>query len=453
LGRGKASGGGAADVARAAGIELVPTTYACALSGPPVADDAYRALRARLLDGLSPLAGAVDGVYLSLHGAMMSESVEDTEGDILEAVRTLFGPDVPIAASFDLHTHFTAAMANATPLIAGFQTCPHIDLFETGARAMRLLVAQLSGARATLAYRKIRMMSSSEGHDTENGPVGAVMDRLHEIEQDPTVLDASMFLTQPWFDATDLGWATVVVTQDDRDRAQQYADELATMLWERRSRLQPVKTSIPAALERVRASAPGERPFVLSDCADSPSAGSTGDGVFLLEALLAEPLEDAAYLTVVDAPAVAACFAAGVNGEVSTQVGGTRSKEFFRPVAVSGRVETLCDGRYQGKYSPGPIDAGRTCVLAIGKLRLVITEHPVSLLDLQLFLRVGLDPSAAKIVQVKSAGGYRAYYGPLSHEMIDIDTTGPSGSDLTALPFNRPRRPLWPFDPDLDAPW
>jgi microcystin degradation protein MlrC len=297
------------------------------------------------------------------------------------------------------------------------------------------------------------MISSSEAHDTGSGPVSDVFARLHEIERDSGVLDASLFLTQPWFDAPEVGWTSVVVTDDDPALAQWYADELAEMVWNRRRSTFVTKTPIPAALSEVVSSPRSARPFVLADCADSPSAGSSGDGVSLLAALLAEPVDDVVLLTVTDPGAVEACFTAGVDGEVQTTVGGSCATEWFAAVPVHGRVETLADGRFTGRYSPGPAYVGRVAVLAVGSMKLVITEYPASMLDYQLYLRVGLQPSEAKIVQVKSAGGYRAYYGPLAHRMIDLETSGPSGSDLASMPFVRVSRPLWPFDTTIETPW
>ena len=177
-------------MAAARGLVLVPTTAAGAASGPTV-DGQRRAdnLIRRLLDGLAA-AGPLDAVYLRLHGAMVSEDRDDVEGDILEGVRALVGPGVPIAVSCDLHCHFTDRMAAVTPLIAGYQTCPHVDFVETGRRAMNLLAAALDGRDTRLRYRKVRMMASSEGHDTERGPLVPVIERLHAIEREPGVLDA-----------------------------------------------------------------------------------------------------------------------------------------------------------------------------------------------------------------------------------------------------------------------
>jgi microcystin degradation protein MlrC len=445
---------GAAEVAAMAGAEVVPTTAAFALSGPPVAAGVFGTLRRRLLDGLAPHVGSVDGVYLSLHGAMVAQDCEDTEGELLEAVRELVGPDVPIAYSADLHTHFTARMAAATPLVAGYRTLPHVDIFETGQRAMRLLLAALGGARPVLGWRKVRMMTSSEGQDTTVPPMSEVMDRLADIAAEPGVLEGCVFATQPWLDVTELGWSTLVVTDGDAELAQRRADELAGMVWDRRHRIAAPKADVHVALKTVREATDTGRPYVFSDGADSVSAGATGDGVQILSALLDDPVPGPAMLIVTDAPAAATLAAAGVGATVTVPLGGTLAPAFHAPVTVSGTVATVCDGRYQSLYPPAPADVGTTAVLVLdGRIQVVVTSRPASQLDYQLYLRVGLDPRSARLVVAKSAGGYKAFYAPLAAECIDVDTTGPADSRLERMPFTRPQRPLWPFDTDLDAPW
>ncbi|WP_084614544.1 M81 family metallopeptidase [Nakamurella lactea] len=459
-----AAGGGldslaaAAEVAKTAGARIIPTWQAGAMSGPPVAAGVYPVLRERLLASLRPHVGNIDGVYLSLHGAMVARDCEDTEGDLLQAVRELVGLEVPIAYSADLHTHFTAKMAAVTPLVAGYHTLPHLDIASTGRRAMALLLAAISGAKPALGWRKIAMVTSAEGQDTNVPPMSEVMDRVHEIIAEPGVLDACVFATQPWLDVTELGWATLVITDGDPDRAQDRADELARMAWDRRHRIEALKVDLRAALEQVRNAPDDGRPFVLSDGADSVSAGATGDGVQILAGLVADPVPGQAIALVTDAPAALELAALGVGRTAAVELGGTLAPAFHRPVKVTGTVMTVSDGRYLSMYPPAPADVGTTAVLRIepGKdaaVDVVITSRPASQLDLQPFRRVGLEPTRARIVVVKSAGGYRGYYEPLAADCIDVDTTGPADSRLERLPYTKPVRPLFPFDPDLESPW
>jgi microcystin degradation protein MlrC len=453
-GLGKDEIAGAAVVAKEYGIELVPVFAADGGCGPTVSDATYFHLKERLFTALAKTLDSVDGVYLRLHGAMTTETVEDVEGDLIQTLRAMVGPDFPIAVSCDLHAHFTKKMAEGTSLIAGYQTCPHIDIYETGARAMRLMVAALKNSKPpVLSYRKVKLMASAEGHDTTFGPMREVLDRLHEIEKLPGVLDATVYCTQPWLDVEELGWSALVVTDNDPQQGQVLADELAKMMWDRRERVLFTKEKINDAIDEVRRSEPGQRPYILADGSDSTSAGSTGDSNYLLTYLLENPIDELVYMTITDADVASQCFAAKVGGSVSAEIGGTLSPRFFTPVHITGTVVTLCDGVYQSKYPSKIFNAGATAVLKVGNIYIVITSKPAFMLDYQLYLRVGLDFTTAKVVQVKSAGGYRAYYEPLAFKCIDIASPGPSDSRLPKLPFTKPRRPLWPFDREISDPW
>ncbi len=449
VGGGLDSIAGAVAAARVAGAQVVPTTSAGAMSGPTVAAGVYPRLRERLLAGLAPLRGAVDGVYLQLHGAMVAEDEPDVEGDLLSAVAELMG--VPVAASFDLHCHFTARMGAATPLIAGYHTLPHVDMVQTGERAMKLLLARLRGADPVIAWRKIPMITPAEGQDTNHPPVSEIMARLREMLDEPGVLDASLFMAQPWLDVPELSWAAVVVTDGRPELARSRADELARMAWERRHRVLAPKIPVERAIETAAVPPdPRRGPFVFGDGADSVSAGATGDGVEVLAALARAELTGRAQVIVTDAAAARRCVAAGLGARVTLRVGGSLATAFHTPVEISGEVVTLADGRYRSKYPPAPVDLGATAVVRVGThLYVVITERPASQLDYQLYLRVGLDPREAHIVVTKSAGGYRAFFEPIARECLDVDTRGPSDSRLTALPYTRVDRPLYPLDADL----
>jgi microcystin degradation protein MlrC len=138
---------------------------------------------------------------------------------------------------------------------------------------------------------------------------------------------------------------------------------------------------------------------------------------------------------------------------VTTTLGGKYNPKFYSPVEVTGTVKTLSDGHYLNHYGGiRYLEMGRTAVLQIGIDLGDDHDPPPRMVDYEAYLSVGLDPRLAKIVQPKSAGAYREYYEKIA-TCIDIDVPGPAGSDLTALPYTRIPRPLWPWDPDLTTPW
>ena len=183
------------------------------------------------------------------------------------------------------------------------------------------------------------------------------------------------------------------------------------------------------------------------------TGGAYGDSNILLKELLAMGYGGSALLTLTDPEAAGACHAAGVGGTLTLPVGGKLTPAFYQPVTVTGKVERLTDGRYTCELPPSPIDVGFSAVMAVGNVRLAISERPAPTIDQEFYRHLGLDPRESTIVQVKSPGGFRAIYSPFATGIYEIDTPGPTMSDLTRLPFRKIQRPLWPFEPDLADPW
>lgn len=442
---------GALAVAERRNAEVVPLTHARSSSGPPVTAAAWAELRARVLDPIAAVADEVDGVHLRLHGAMTAENCDDVEGDLLQAVRAIIGPDKPISASLDLHAHGTRAMIEATPLIAGFLTYPHVDMAATGERAMNLLLDQLDGKiNATAGFCKIPVMSASEIQNTTEGPVAEVHRMREALVASGELVDATILTTQPWLDVTELGWTVITITDDDQAAADRLAQQLGQELWDRRERLFVTKTPVAEALDHVRERAGRGGPVVVGDGADSPSAGSTGDSPEVLEAILAADLPGEAICSIVDHAAVQICVSAGIGAEVTVRVGGTLSPHFFSSTEVTGRVVTIADGSVSG--AGRSLGCGIAVVLRIGSTSLVITEYPTSMVDDSLYRRVGLDVTTASVVQAKSAGQYRDGFAAVAAELIDLDLRGPAQHDLLSLPFTRALDPIWPRERDVSFP-
>lgn len=443
---------GARALADREGVALIASADAFAGVGPRIAAEAGAFLHDAIVEAVKANLEAIDGVYLTLHGAMGTESSDDPEGDILEAVRAIVGPDIPIVASFDLHCHMTDRMVQAADALIAYRTIPHVDYLETGERSMALLIDAMRGRTKPLCrQRKLRMIASAEKHDTNHGPMVEMMAKARELETRPGVLAVSITPTQPWMDVEELGWSVTVVADGDAALAQSAADELAWMLWDRRESFLVHKTPVADAV--AQAIAHDGAPVVLADGADSPSAGANGDGNDLMRELARIDYQGDALLTVVDPAAAAACTEAGVGAHVTVSLGGAITPAYYQPLEVSGEVVALTDGRYATELPVRPMDIGPTAVLKVGGMRIVVATRKAFHLDESIYHQAGLDPRTAAIVQVKSAGGFRGVYEDFASLIIEMDTPGLCTHDLTRLPFTRIPRPMWPWDMDLAEPW
>ena len=129
------------DLAEAAGAEYTVPIAAAAWPSGPVDDAAFEHIASRICNAV---AHGCDAVLLDLHGAMVTQSFDDGEGELLRRIRAI-APAVPIAVALDMHTNLYDAMGASATVMAGYQTYPHIDMYETGLRAGRAVLALLAG--------------------------------------------------------------------------------------------------------------------------------------------------------------------------------------------------------------------------------------------------------------------------------------------------------------------
>jgi len=442
---GQEIGGFVAAAETADRLELIPILAAGAWPGGRVTAQLMTYFEEILSNGLAA-ALPVDGVLLSLHGSMVAKTIDDVEGHLLRAIRSQVGPNVPIAISLDHHANVTQQMIDHSEILVGYRSLPHIDMFETGHRTAELLLSLLRRQiTPTIGWRKIPMITPADLFFTTMEPMKAWFDAARELEEEPEVLSVSLFPVTPWIDVPELGWATVVITNGDAELAQSLADQLADMAWQRRELFFVQKVPPQEAIRQAIAIDDG--PVVIADGSDSVNSGAPGDSTHLLRAMLGRPLGGPAFVTVVDPDAVEAALAAGIDKEVTLQVGGKRDRIFSQPVSVTGRVTRISNGRFTiGGHLGSDIDMGRTVVLEAGDVRVVLSEQVGAGHDPMVYRHLGLEPTQAKIVVVKTPVGFRLAYSSISKAAILADCPGLSPSDLRILDFTRVPRPLFPLD-------
>jgi microcystin degradation protein MlrC len=439
------------EVCRRRGIEAVPTLAAWAVPHGLVVPAAYAELKAELLGRLRA-AEPLDGVYLSLHGSMIVEGLDDPEGDLLEAVREAIG-DRPLVATLDFHGNVTARIARAADILVGYNSFPHTNLFETGQKAAELAWRHHGRTRdLRRVFVKIPLVAPMERMTiVGDEPMVRLIRELEAAEDGERILALSAFGVQCWLDIQEMGCSVLGVARKDAvEGAREVVARTARAFWG----LREVFTDFPfhSPEEAIRLGlASAAQPIVLNEPADNVGAGATGDSTYLLEALLRQRVVAPTYLPIVDPEAVAAAAAAGVGAEIELPVGGKLNQRFSRPVTVRGRVRTLFDGRY--RYA-GPMfhgvetSMGRTAVLEVGgSLFLQLTELPVWTIDPEHYRCAGLTPERAKFLVVKSQGSFKAAYEGLAKQVFYVDTPGISGSNLLRLPFQRiDRETLYPWN-------
>jgi microcystin degradation protein MlrC len=344
-----------------------------------------------------------------------------------------------ISASNDLHGNLSRQAVAEYDAVTAYRTVPHTDVAETRRRAFEILVEMIrSGRRLHKAHVAVPLTLPGERAMTTVEPGRSVYARLDEITRRDGVVDASVLAGYVWADEP-RNHASVVVLGTDRDAVNRGAREISRHLWSVRHDLRfgMPTGSVDECILAARASSAA--PFFISDAGDNLTGGGGGDIPYVLERLLAHEVEDALVAAVTDERAVQQCFAAGVGSSVSLRVGGRLDPVHGTPLPVAGEVVSLHD------HLPG----NRISVVAVGGVRLVLTEHRVAFTKLSDFEALGLDLSKERIVVVKL--GYLfpelAAVAAMSYLAFSPGAIDPH---VESLAFSRIVRPMYPFDPELD---
>lgn len=427
-------------------IETVPVIRAFAVAGGRITDEARRHFLSRIALGLAG-AGRLDGLALQLHGACAAEGLDDVEGEQAELCRRILGPDVPIVLGLDHHGSVTRRMMAQADAIVAHRTQPH-DPFDTGAVGARLLVRIIrEGLKPVMAMARIPLVTHQEQFLTSSGPMKRWFDAARAHEADPRVLQVSPFPMQPWLDVAEGGWSVVAVTDGDAGLARRIADAMADLCWSMRDGFL-VRDAVGVDEAVLAAAAEPRGCVVLSDTGDTVFGGAAGDSNLILEALLRLRPEGPALVPLISAPAVARLVEAGEGATVTLELGGHVATRFFRPLAVTGTVRRIADGRINVTDNHQDfVDMGTTAIFESGPVTLMISEkRGVAGNVPDAWRAFGVEPAKARMAVLKTASNFQ-YFAPITSRVIRVDTAGPGQSDVAGLPWRRLPRPIHPLDP------
>jgi microcystin degradation protein MlrC len=452
--RGTGTGLGAyLDLAEGEGAEIVLPVAASAPPSGPVEDAAYAAITEPIL--AEAAKGGFDGILLDLHGAMVTESLEDGEGQFLQRLRAI-APETPIAVALDMHANlYDEIVANAT-VVAGYRTYPHVDTYETARLAGEILLRTIRGrVRPVMAWGNVPMLPHIMRQGTDDHPNRELQHRCATMVGEGA-LAASLFTGFPHADIRNAGLSAVVVTDGDRELAERLRDELLDRAWVEREafvyRGEPLAQSVGRA-KAMPPPAPGAGPIVLLDHYDNCASGGTMDTTAVLAELLRQGLDNVAVFAIYDPEAVQQAITAGIGAQITLPIGGKIAMPAIpvasRPLVVSGSVKTISRGRYRNR---GPMarglemDMGPSVVLDTGAIEIALISRHVEPSDLNCLLSLGIDPAQKRYLMLKSRIHWRAGLGAMASAVVDCAGVGVCTSDYGQLQFTRVRRPIFPLD-------
>ncbi|MGE5269125.1 MAG: M81 family metallopeptidase [Thiohalocapsa sp.] len=418
-----------------------------------VTDDAFEEIGGLIL-GAAETQRPIDGVLLHLHGAMVVESYEDGEGELLARLRSILGPDVPIIVTLDLHANVTAQMAESASALIAFRTYPHVDMYERAWQGAELLERAMQGEvkPRTVIARRPMIYGLDRGRHQE-GPMAELIARGEALEAEGSALAVSICAGFSRSNIRDVGPSvTVTVDATAVEAAQAIAEEFMEHAWATRDYESFTLLPVAEAVARAKQGQPGDKPLVIADYTDNPGGGGYGDATALLQGLIEAGVERVALHAICDPQAAQDAMRAGIGPATLALGGKTDPAMGGGPLSLTGEITHLSNGRFIA-YGPmgGGVerDYGPSAVFRVGGpsgIDIIIITNNGQAVDLAQFTSLGIDPTRYATVCVKSMQHFRAAFEPIAREVVLVDTGALCAEIYTPELFDKVRRPVWPLD-------
>lgn len=377
-----------------------------------------------------------DAVYLSLHGALATPSRPNPDRDIIAAARDAVGR-TPIGVSFDMHGNFGPEIVRLADVAAGYKTLPHLDMFDAAKRVLNLLVETVEGRiRPVGALARPGCILHSFNMRTTDGPMKEI-EAIARAHAKAPILDVTPYGGFPYADSPFTGASVMAYADGDRAAAQKAADAVAAEMKRLAPEFGVVRPDAKAGL--AQALALGKGPVAVLESGDNTYSGGIADTTGLFAALVGmNPPARSVFAYFHDPDLVARAHAAGAGAALDASLGGRVAPAYGPPVPVRATVAALTDGVF---VSDGPMQRGitvrmgRSAVLRVGRIDVIVTERRQPVNDVAFFALHGIDVRQVRLLCVKAKNHFRAAFAPICAAMIEVDTPGPAGIDLSKLPY------------------
>jgi len=459
--------GGVLELAEEYGWEVLPTIDYRAQPSATVEDTVIEAFLADLVSHTTPyLERGVDAIYLVLHGAMASQSLQDVEGEVLQRLRSLPGlADVPLFGVFDLHANLTPAMAIHSHCLVAYQENPHTDAREAACMAAKLLQRCLSTGQTP---HQIGMTTSvvwpPTGTATACDPMKSLEMLAREWEQKPGIWSVSIAAGFAFADTEHTG-VGFLVSGEEGDHLLDCLDDLKAKANHLRSLGNVTDPPLAEIMPKLADFQSGLT--VLVEPSDNIGGGAPGDGTGLFRALLEYEVPNSA-VCIADPSAVKAAESAGIGSTVTLSIGGKGSRLDAGPVELEVEVIAINDGSFELEDKQSHLasmcgdhfNMGRCAIVRrlvrqnegiphsgeCAHITILLTSVKTPPFDLGQWRSQGIEPTKLSVICVKAAVAHRRAYDPIAARMFWVDTPGPCSSNLKTFPYKHIRRPVYPLD-------
>ncbi len=342
---------GVLNVADEHGWEVVPTIDLRATPSATADDAVFHAFWSELEPALRrQLARGLDGIYLVLHGAMVTASLHDVEGELIARIRAVPGAaSVPICGVLDPHGNISQRSVEQTQGLIAYRCVPHTDAHQAAVDGALLLERIMtSGQTSVCVWDRPAVMWPPTGTATADLPMSALEAQARAIErEDPEIVAVNVFAGFSFADTPDTGVSFSAVAFGDPAAARAQLALLCRLAEENRAAGNVLDEPLETALAKIRTHvARGETPVVLVEPSDNVGGGAPGDGTTLLRTFIAEGFDNAAVV-INDPQAVDRLRSLRPGERISLDVGGKGSRLTEGPVRLDVELVRVSDGRFE----------------------------------------------------------------------------------------------------------
>jgi microcystin degradation protein MlrC len=376
---------------------------------------------------------------------MVTEHLDDGEGELLARVRRVVGPHAPIVASLDLHANVTQAMIDTADALVAYRTYPHIDMADTGARAARLLDQMLkTGKRVAGAFHQLDYLTGIPSQCSFIEPCKSIYRELERLENKHN----AVLSFAPGFamaDFADCGMSVFGFGFDEKATSSS-VEALRRIVSDAEKDFALELHSPREAVRRARARGEPGRPVVLADTQDNPGAGGNGDTTGLLKEMISQRAGDAVLGLLIDPGSAKRAHQAGRHATLSFTLGGLSGIAGDSPFAGDFTVEKLGDGRFTctgPMYKGFRMQLGEMALLrsrAAPGVRVALASRKCQAADQEMFRHLGVEPQRERILALKSSVHFRADFEPIAREVLVVKAPGPALADPAEFKWTKLRK-------------
>ncbi|MRA03726.1 M81 family metallopeptidase [Acinetobacter lwoffii] len=445
--------GGFIQQAEQFGYQLLPVIWAGTSPSAHVEQCTYQRICDEIIASIQQ--HPADAVYLDLHGAMVSEQVDDGEGELLRRVREAVGPDIPVIASLDFHANVTQVMFAHSDVLICYRTYPHVDMAQTGQRCAQLLDQIFRGKKLHKQMYKLPFMIALNAQCTELEPTQSCMNLLEQLEQNNSV---QMNFT-PGFPAADFeecGGCIWGYSENAEQLDQAMQRYIAHVLQQETHWNMDFLSPDHAVLQALQLYQQhhSTRPVVIADTQDNPGAGGDSNTTGMLSALHRHQVKNALIGLIVDPAVVQQAYQLELGQHFYAKLGGTSGIAGDAPFSAKFKIKAYSDGKfsYGGPMMHGvEADIGPSVLLEIDGIEIAVSSYKAQLLDRNMFRIFGIVPEDKTIVVVKSSVHFRADFQDMAAAILVAKAPGAMKADPNDLPWQKidPDRRLVPMGKSL----